>query len=92
MKPTICFYQNNKTRRSYIYLLPIAGLTAGPNWAEIFVDTHGWPGGVKGEKNPTFFFKLFFQFFFHGHCRALQLAYFQSLNKSTKGSIYFFVR
>ena len=51
----------------------------------------GGRGVLKAKKIRHFFFKLFFQFFFHGHCRALQLAYFQSLNKSTKGSIYFFV-
>ena len=27
-------------------MLPIAGQTAGPNGLNIFVDTHGWPGGV----------------------------------------------
>ena len=30
-----------------IYMLPIAGLTAGPIELIFFVDTQGWPGGVK---------------------------------------------
>ena len=34
-----------------IYMLPIAGQTAGPIGLNFFVDTHGWPGG---------FFKFFF--------------------------------
>ena len=40
----------NKTRHSciYIYMLPIAGQTAGPNWLNFFVNTYGWPGGGKG--------------------------------------------
>ena len=29
-------------------MLPIAGQTAGPNGLNFFVDTHGWPGDVKG--------------------------------------------
>ena len=33
------------------------------DWAEIFVDTHGWPVGVLGYKN----------FFFHWQRWALQL-------------------
>ena len=32
----------------YIYMLPIAGQTAGPIELTFFVDTHGWPGSVKG--------------------------------------------
>ena len=31
-----------------IYMLPIAGQTAGPIGLKFFVDTHGWPGGVIG--------------------------------------------
>ena len=38
-----------------------------------FVDTHGWPGGVNGMKKSIFFKFLFFQFFYHGQRRALQL-------------------
>ena len=34
----------NKTRHSYIYMLPIAGQTAGPIGLKFFVDTQGWPG------------------------------------------------
>ena len=30
----------------HIYMLPIAGQTAGPNGLNFFVDTHWWPGGV----------------------------------------------
>ena len=29
-------------------MLPIADQTAGPNGLKFFVDTHWWPGGVKG--------------------------------------------
>ena len=56
--------------RIYIYMLPIAGQTAGPIGLNFFVDTQGWPGGVKG-----YFFKFLFSnfFFFHGQRRALQL-------------------
>ena len=50
--------------RIYIYMLPIAGQTAGPIGLTFFVDTQGWPGGIKG---------YFFKFFFHGQRRALQL-------------------
>ena len=35
-------------RMYIIYMLPIAGQTAGPIGLKIFVDTHGWPGGVIG--------------------------------------------
>ena len=40
----------NKTRHSYIYIymLPIAGQTAGPIGLKLFVDTHGWREGVIG--------------------------------------------
>ena len=41
-------YLHNKTRHSYIYILSIAGQTAGPIGLKVFVDTHGWPGGVLG--------------------------------------------
>ncbi len=43
----------NKTRHSYIYIymLPIAGQTAGPDWAEIFLWT--LTGGVIGKKKQT---------------------------------------
>ena len=50
----------NKTRHSYIYMLSIVGQTAGPIGLKFFVDTHGWPMGVKG-----YFKKI------HGQCRAL---------------------
>jgi len=29
-------------------MLPIAGQTAEPNGLTVFVETHGWPGGVMG--------------------------------------------
>ena len=48
-------------------MFPIAGQTAGPIGLEFFVDTHGWPGGDIGLKNPnSFFFEIFFfsKFFF----------------------------
>ena len=32
----------------HTYMLPIAGQTAGSNGLKFVVDTHGWPGGVKG--------------------------------------------
>ena len=35
----------NKTRHSYIYVLSIAGQTAGTIELKFFVDTHGWRGG-----------------------------------------------
>jgi len=31
-----------------IYMLRIAGQTAGPIGLKLFVDTHGWQGGVIG--------------------------------------------
>ena len=31
-------------------MLPIAGQTAGPIGLTFFVDTQGWPGGVKVKK------------------------------------------
>ena len=31
-----------------IYMSPIAGQKAGPNGLKFFVDTKGFPGGVKG--------------------------------------------
>ena len=34
----------NKTRHSYIYMLPIAGQTARLNGLRFFVDTQVWPG------------------------------------------------
>ena len=39
-------------------MLPIAGPTAGPNVLIFFVDTHGWPGVVIGEK-VQYFFSIF---------------------------------
>ena len=45
----------NKLRHSYIYMLPIAGQTAGLIGLKFFVDTHGWLGGVLGKKSKTFF-------------------------------------
>ena len=38
----------NKTRHSYLYVLPIAGQTTGPIGLKFFVDTQEWPGGVIG--------------------------------------------
>ena len=38
--PSIYLY--NKTRHSYIYMLRIAGQTAGPIWLKFVLDTHGW--------------------------------------------------
>ena len=49
-------------------MFPIAGQMAGPIGLKFFVDTHGWPG-VKKIRN------FFFQFFFHGQRRALQLVF-----------------
>ena len=47
---TLCtltfFILKHATRHSY--MLPIADHTAGPNGLTFFVDTHGWPGDVKG--------------------------------------------
>ena len=32
----------------------MAGQTSRPNGLNFFVDTHGWPGGVKGYKKRNF--------------------------------------
>ena len=40
--------------RIYIYMLLIAGQTAGPIVLKFFVDTHGWPGGIKEFKKFIF--------------------------------------
>ena len=40
-------------------MLPIASQTAGPNGLKFFVDTHGWPEGVIGQKIKFFFSKFF---------------------------------
>jgi len=32
----------------HIYMLPIAGQSAGPNGLTFYLDTHGWSGGVIG--------------------------------------------
>ena len=45
--------------RIYIYMLRIAGQTAGPIGLKFFVDTHGWPWGVIGYKNRFIFFQFF---------------------------------
>ena len=52
-------YNIYKTRHSYIYMLPIAGRTAGPNGLKFFVDTQGFPWGVLGLENSIFFKKKF---------------------------------
>ena len=57
-------------RHLYKYMLRIAGKTAGPIGLNFFVDTHGWLGGVIDLKNRIFFF--------HGHCRALQLVEYKT--------------
>ena len=36
-------------------MLAIAGHTAGPNWLNIFKETHGFPGGTVGFKESNFF-------------------------------------
>ena len=51
LKKVKCYSSNNlynKTRHSYIYMLPIAGQTAGPNGLTFIVDTQGCPGGFLG--------------------------------------------
>ena len=50
-------------------MLSIAGQTAGPIGLKFFVDTQGWPGGVR-LKNKK---KNFFHFFIYGQRRAPQL-------------------
>ena len=40
--------------RICIYMLPIAGHTAGPIGLKFVVDTHGWPRGVKGIENRIY--------------------------------------
>ena len=42
----ICIFIIKQDIRIYIYMLPIAGQTAGQIWLKFFVDTKGWPGGV----------------------------------------------
>ena len=49
-------------------MFPIAGQTARPIGLKFFVDTHGWPGGVKGKKK---FRKIEKKKKFHGQRRAL---------------------
>ena len=49
-------YLYNKTRHSYLYMLPIAGKTAGPNGLKFFLDIHGWPGGCHRLKKIQYFF------------------------------------
>ena len=49
-------YLYNKTRHSYLYMFPIAGQTGGPIGLKFFADNHGWPGGVRGQKNVENFF------------------------------------
>ena len=34
--------------KTFIYMFPIAGQTAGPIGLNFFVYTQGWPGGVIG--------------------------------------------
>ena len=53
-------------------MFPIAGQTAGPIRLNFFVDTYGWPGVLWAKKS-----KYFFQIFFHGQRRALQLVIFK---------------
>ena len=48
----------------YIFMLPIAGKTVGPNGLKFFVDTYGWPGGVIGKNNSTIFLQNSFILFF----------------------------
>ena len=43
-----------------IYMLRIAGQTAGPIGLKFFIDTHGWPGGVINEKKLNFSSQNFF--------------------------------
>ena len=57
-----CFYSTgvvgdylNKTV-VYIFMLPIAGKTVGPNGLKFFVDTYGWPGGCYRQKQFDNFF------------------------------------
>ena len=50
-------------------MLPIAGQTAGPLVLKFFVDTQGWPGGVR-LKNKK---KISSIFFIYGQRRAPQL-------------------
>ena len=56
-----------------MYMLRIAGKTAIAIGLTFFVDTYGWPGGVK--KSKFLFQNFFFNFFFYGQRRALQLVY-----------------
>ena len=35
-------------------MLPIAGITAGPNGLKFLVNTHGWPGVLRQKKIEIF--------------------------------------
>ena len=54
-----------------MYMLPIAGQTAGP--IEIFCGQSWVAGCVIGLKNSIIFSIFFTKFFSHGQCRARQL-------------------
>ena len=42
------YYQLYYKNKTFVYMLPLAGLTAGPNELIFFVGTHGWRGGGIG--------------------------------------------
>ena len=62
-------------------MLPIAGQTAWPIGLTFFVDTHGWPGGVKGK-----IFKK--KIFFYGQPAALQLFLIKKKCTNAIGKIF----
>ena len=47
----------------YLYMLPIAGQTAGPIGLKLFLDTQGWPRSVIKYSQ---FLKQFFKRYFSG--------------------------
>ena len=65
-------------------MLRIAGQTAGPIGLKFF-SRHSWVvggGGGLAKKNRKFLLKSFFQFFFHGQRRALQLVLYNKTRHS----------
>ena len=66
-------------------MLPIAGQTAGPIGLTFFVDTHGWPGGVKGK---IYFKKNLSNKFFYGEPAVLQLVLIKKKCTNAIGNIF----
>ena len=48
-----------KTKKTFVYILRIAGQTAGPIGLTFFLNTHGWPGNVIGGSDARKFYLKF---------------------------------